>query len=138
MNIQSGVNYLPFTLNESITIDSPEFVLILVHDDTKKKYACKLINDISEYTERYNQYLVTVKTSANPLLSELNLETYGFHKYYVYEMADADSFDYNNVDDLVLSELEGEIEQGKIKYLKPSTTTPAFKENLTSIKSYVS
>lgn len=136
MVIRLGQNFLTFTLNEKVTLTNPEFILILVNDFTYHKFACKLGTDLSSYTDRYNQFLVTVNDSADPLLAEVDLHDYGFHKYYVYETADADTFDYNNVDTLDLDTMTGLVEQGKMEFLKPEIELPYYANVRTSINHY--
>jgi len=136
MTIRLGENYLFFTLNEKVTLSNPEFVLIATNDFTKKKVGCKLGTELSAYTDRFNEFLVTVKDSPVPLDAELGLHEYGFHKYYIYEMADADTFDFDNIDTLDLNTLTGLVESGKMNYLKPLPELPHYKNTSSSIPHY--
>lgn len=126
MEIRLGENYLTFTLNEKVSISSPEFVLILRNESTKAQYGCKLGADISLYTDRYNLFLVTVISSPTALNAELGLEHHGQHRYYVYEMEDADTFDFAGVNTLDLMTMTGEVEQGKVSYLKINPDLPHY------------
>lgn len=125
-----GDNYLTFTLNEKVTISNPEFILIAVHMTTNKKTACKLGTDLSSYPTRFNSFLVrVVDENATPLSAQLELDEYGFYRYFVYETADADTFNYNTVDSLDLETLTGLIEEGLINYLNVETS-PEYYANL--------
>lgn len=135
MLLESGANRITVTLNELKTLDSPEYVLILVNDSTKKKIACKLGTELSEYPERSNQFTVTVKSGPVALNSEVTLSA-GFHKYFIYEKADADAFDFAGVDDMDLREIEGEVENGKAFYSVTASETAYYKDRPSSIKSY--
>lgn len=137
MIIRSGENTLTFTLTEKVSISNPEFILIIINDFTYKKTACKLGTDLSSYTSRYNQFTVTVNDDPTALNAEIGLHEYGFHKYYVYETADADTFDYANVDDLDIETMTGLIEQGKMNYLKPVDELPSYANVRNSIQHYV-
>lgn len=138
MTIRLGVNFLVFTLNEKVTLTNPGFILILKNDSTEKQVACKLGTELSEYTDRFNRFLVTVKTSPTALNSEVNLDDYGWHSYFIYESESPNSFDYAGVDDIDLSTLTGLVERGKIKYLKVVEEIPTYTTRPTSIKAYVS
>lgn len=136
MLLTLGANTIIVTLNDSKTIDIPEYVLIFVNKDTNKKVACKLGTDLSSYPERYNKFSLTVNTIPNPLLAQVNLKE-GDHRYYVYEMVDADSFSFSTVDTLDISTLSGQVEEGIMKYYSEPAEYSNYKNNPSSIKSYV-
>lgn len=136
MVIRLGANHLVFTLNEKVTITSPEFVLILSNDMTNQQVGCKLGTDLSGFPTRFNQFNVFVNDNPVALNSEIELADYGFHKYFVYEMADADTFDFAGVNSLDLETMEGLVEQGKIQYLTPEETIKYYANRRASIKSY--
>lgn len=125
-----GDNYLTFTLNEKVTISNPEFLLIVEHMTTYKKTACKLGTDLSSYPTRFNSFLVRV-VDEDPveLSAQLELHEYGFYRYFIYETADADTFNFNTVDSLDLETLTGLVEQGLINYLNVETS-PEYYANL--------
>lgn len=138
MVIQDGLNYLTFTLNEKVTLTNPGFVLVVKNDSTGKQVACKLVTDISSYTDRFNMYAVTMQASPTPLLGQIYLEHHGWHKYYVYETLTPNAFDYAGIDSVDLSTLTGLVEQGKLKHQKPETEIESYVNRPTSIKAYVS
>lgn len=126
MLIRLGANYLAFTLTEKVTITSPDFILILVNDSTRKKAACKLGTNLSSYTSRYDRFLVTVKDNPTALNSEIELDHYGWHKYFIYESEDASTFNYSGVDNLDLETMTGEVENGKIEYVGAVVDKPYY------------
>jgi len=61
---------------------------------------------------------------------------FGFYHYYVYETADASTFDYTNIDTTDLRTLTGEVETGKMYYNTASPTHTYYKDTRSSIKTY--
>lgn len=136
MIIRLGANHLVFTLNEKTTITSPEYILIIVSDLTNKQVGCKLGIDLSGFPTRFNRFHVFVNENPIALNSEVELDNYGFHKYYVYEIADADTFDFAGVNNLDLDTMEGLVEQGKIKYLTPEEEIKHYADRRQSMNTY--
>lgn len=136
MILRLGVNYPVFTLKEKTTIDDPNYVLVCRNYFTKQQTACKLGLDLSGYADRFNQFELLVINDPEPLDSEILLPEFGFYKYFVYEVADIDDFDFDNVNTLDLNTMTGLVESGKIKL----ENVPAVKKNYAntsnSIKSY--
>ena len=97
MTLRLGINYPVFTLTEKTTIDDPNYVLVCRNYFTKKQTACKLGLDLSGYVGRFNQFELSVINDPNPLNSEILLPEFGTYKYFVYEIADIDNFDFDNV-----------------------------------------
>src|SRR5688572_11930400 len=95
--LNSGQNYVTLTLSELTTIENAEYVMLLVNQSTAKKSAFKLGSDLSDYPERSNKFLITVKDNPEPLDAEVKLADHGQYIYTVYEMVDADSFDFDNI-----------------------------------------
>lgn len=137
MLLQAGVNSnVILTLNESKTLDSPEYVIVFVCDHPGTKYACKLGTDLSDYPTRANNFTITVQASANPLLAQVTLNNYGSYKYFVYEMADADTFDFSAIDDTDLEDISGEVERGKMKYITTEEARKYYANLRQSVKTY--
>lgn len=137
MLLQAGVNSnVILTLNESKTLDSPEYIIVFVNDSTEKKVACKLGTDVSAYPTRFNQFIITVQADPEPLDAEVQLVNYGSHKYFVYEMADADTFDFEGVDDMDLDDIDGEVERGIMKYMTTEETRAYYANVRQSVKTY--
>lgn len=134
MQLSAGANNIILTLNELKTLDTPEYVLILECIGTDRKTACKLGTELSEYPERFNKFLLTVKANAEPLDSEVELLNEGSYKYFVYEMEDADSFEFDDVDDLDLEDMDGEVERGMMNYSSDPDVIAHYKNLPSSIK----
>jgi len=133
--LQFGSNTADFTLEEKRTINNADYVFVFVNDNTGKKVACTATNT-SSYTDRYDRFTLTVASSNIPASGYINLDDYGFYHYFVYETADASTFDYNNIDTTDLSTLTGLVESGKMFYSTSSPTRNYYKENRTSVKTY--
>jgi len=136
MVVRLGDNYLTFTLNEKVTLLDAEFILVFVNMTTNKKTACKLGIDLSGFPSRYNSFLVTVIPNPLPLDNQIELHEYGFHRYFVYQTDNADTFDYNNVDTLDLETMTGLVEQGMFKYLSVESDPPYYANVKQSIPHY--
>ena len=136
MVLSLGSNQIIVTLTELVTLENPEFVLIIVNDSSNKKVACKLGTELSQFTGRYNKFNLTVKTDPNPLSAEISLVNPGDHKYYIYEIEDADSFDFENVNSLDLDTMDGQVERGICKFTQTPPVVKYYKNNKESVKTY--
>lgn len=137
MLLQSGANSnVILTLNESKTLETPEYVIVFVCDHPNKKFACKLGTDNSDYPARANKFTITVTEPADPLAAEVSLTNYGFYKYFVYEMADASTFDFTSIDETDLSTIDGEVERGKMKYITTADARAYYANLRQSVKTY--
>lgn len=135
MLLEPGANSIILTLNDSITLSNPEYVLVIVEDFRNKKVACKLGTDLSDYPDRFNKFTLTVKASPVAANAEIELKDLS-GKYYVYEMADADTFNFAGVNTLDLETLDGLIEQGKVRYITPVTDPEHYADTRPSSESY--
>lgn len=136
MVLRLGINYPVFTLNEKTTISDPNYVLVCKNYFTKKQTACKLGLDLSGYTDRYNQFLLTVLDDPEPLDSEIALEEFGFYKYFIYEIADIDDFDFDTVDTLDLETMTGLVEMGKLELISIPAEKSNYANTTNSMKIY--
>jgi hypothetical protein len=137
MLLNLGANSIIVTLNERKTLAVPEYVLVLVNEDTRLKTACKLGTDLSEYPDRNNKFTLTlVASDPDPLTAELTLDNYGNFKYHIFEKVDADAFDFENINTTDLADITGEVEVGKAEYVRPSVTVENHAESKASIKAY--
>lgn len=130
-----GTNTVILTLNDSVTLSNPDFVLVFVEDQTNEVSACKLGTDLSTDQERYNQFTITVKSDPVALNAEVKLKDM-FYRYFVYEVADAGDFDFDNINATDLTTLSGLIEQGKMKYVTTPTAHKYYKNRREPVKSY--
>ena len=136
MTLRLGINYPVFTLTEKTTIDDPNYVLVCRNYFTKKQTACKLGLDLSGYVGRFNQFELSVINDPNPLNSEISLPEFGTYKYFVYEIADIDNFDFDNVNTLDLQTMTGLVESGRIKLESVPAQKKNYKNTSNSIVSY--
>lgn len=118
----SGDNYVVVTLTEKITLSNSDIIFVFENDTTFDKQACLVGSDLSDDSTIYNEYLITVTDNPTPLNSEVNLQR-GDGKYWAYQIADASSFDFDNIDTTGLTELEN----GKYRYNLTSTTDATYK-----------
>lgn len=137
MVVELGVNQIILTLNEKVALVSPEFVMIIENDTTSKKVACKLGTDLSSYPTRYNKFNLTLKTSPVAANAEVYLVNSRSHKYFVYEYADADTFDFSGVDTLDLSTIESKlVESGIMEYITDEQEINYYRDQRLSVKTY--
>jgi len=132
----TGQNTVTVTLTEKVTIPNPQFVFVFVNDNTGRKVACTS-TDLSINTVRYNQFkLDVVTTTPNPLINEVEFDDYGFYHYYIYEIDDATTFNYNTINTTDLRTLTGLVETGKAYWSAPVTVNYYYKDIRTSIVTY--
>lgn len=137
MILYLGINYPIFTLKEKTTLCDPVYVLVMKNYMTNKQTACKLGLDLSGYTDRFNQFELTIMDGAEPLNSEISYDDFGDYKYFVYELEDIDDFDFDTVDNLDLKTMTGLVESGKIKLESTPAADKYYANTSPSIKSYV-
>lgn len=83
---KTQLNNVVFTLNESVTLDSPSFILEI---ESKVDYSNKLMwlnNDVSLNVERYNEYIIEMVDKIDEDLE--NMKVYlneGEYNFYVWE-----------------------------------------------------
>lgn len=126
MILRDGENEITVTLTELTTIQNAEYVFVLFNYTTSRYSACKLGTDLSSYPLRYNKFSVTLTTTPDPLSAELELDQAMTHQYFIYEMVDADTFDFNGITDH--RTIDGLVEQGKVDYLVDSADVPYYKD----------
>lgn len=139
--LESGINDVYVTLTEKATLTNPDYIFLFVNDNTGQKVFCSS-GDTSQYTNRYNQFKIEVKTSgANWLNGQVVLDDYGFYHYYVYERANTSGLVYNtlittDIRDLVPTYFTSLVETGKMKYQAPDESNNIYADDRTSVKSY--
>lgn len=133
--LQFGSNDVYLTLEEARTITSAQYVFVFINDNTGKKVACTATDTYSDPTV-YNKFTITVASSNIPASGHILLDDYGFYHYYVYQTADASTFDYTNINTTDIRTLTGLIEQGKMYYEPPATSYTYYKDTRSSIITY--
>lgn len=131
MRLAPGANTIILTLNDSLTLTSPDLILIFERMGTKT--GCILGTDLSDYPTRNNEFVITVQANPDPTAAEVQLID-KTHRYYVYEIADATGFDFDNIGDL--TEMEGEVERGIAHYIETPADHKYFRNTRTAVKSY--
>lgn len=116
--IQNQANDVVVTVTEKTTVSAPHYLFRFVNDTSKKEYTCIRSNS-SGYTERYDEFLITVISPViNPLLGEVELDGPGYYHYYIYAQTSATNLDYTQANELV--------EVGKMNLLQPAAQAPGF------------
>lgn len=133
--LEFGANTCDFTLEEKRTINNAEYVFVFVNDNTGRKIACTSTNTSTDVNV-YDRFTITVASSAIPASGYITLDDYGFYHYYAYEIADASTFDYANIDTTDLRTLTGLVEVGKMFYKTSDPSNTYYKDIRTSIKTY--
>lgn len=107
-------NTIILTLTENVSIGNPVFLFVFTDDQTNQAYSC-IAADQSEFTYRYNEFLITETASPNLLTSQINLPSPGDYHYAVYQQTSTSNLDPS------LS--EGLLETGKLVVLTTSSDT---------------
>ena len=109
---KNATNEIVLTLKERQTLVSPYWLFIFKHEtDLETQYAV-VLEDVSNYTLRYNEFSLTLPT-------DLDLTLDGQYRYFVYEQESS-----NNTDISLTTSL---CEQG-IAEVIPTPTTEYFNE----------
>lgn len=114
-------NPLTLTLNEKSTLDNPTYLFRFKNDVTGEIVRFITANT-SEYTDRYDRFLITeTDGSLNLTSGVINLSPSGFWSYTIYEQTSTSNLDEN------LS--TGIVETGKVKVIGDERTTAVFDNN---------
>lgn len=118
----SGLNEeVIVTITEKVTLTNPYIIFVFENDTTFDKQACLVGSDGSAYPERHNKYSITLIADPEPLLAEVNLQR-GDGKYWIYEIADINDFNFTTIDTTGLNELEN----GKYRFDLATTSIPTY------------
>lgn len=109
---QNSANTLILTLTERTTLSSPIFLFVFTSEQMKQSYAC-IAADTSNYTYRYNEFVITEKAIPDTLSGEINIPYPGEYTYEVYEQSSGTNLDPANATTL--------LETGVLK-VKPDTS----------------
>lgn len=80
-------NTVTVTLKEKTTISNAYYLWEFISKASGEKKYCIQPVDLSQYTDRYNQFTITEKTNPNPIAGEVTLATTGEWQYNVYQQA---------------------------------------------------
>ena len=88
INITRGTNNtVQFTLNERKTLDNPYYLVRVENLTTRKVKRFILASDLSGYTERFDEFLITESSSELLTSGTVDLSPAGDWAYRVYEQA---------------------------------------------------
>jgi len=110
---QDTTNTVILTLTEKTTISSPTYLFEFVNDITRSAKRFIAI-DISAYTDRYNEFVITETASENLYTGNIDLNEKGFYSYRIFQQASTTNLDVTLTGALV--------ETGKVKVLGIVTT----------------
>lgn len=107
-------NDLILTLTEKQTLTNPYFLFYLTHDMTGAS-ASFISEDISDYPDRYNEFIVSEKSNPDRTAGEVELIHDGSYTYKVYEQISST----NLLPELATN--QSPLEIGKLKVENPFT-----------------
>jgi len=81
---KDAVNNVVVTLTENATTANPIYLFKFVNQQSNVDYYFTA-TDLSTFKERYNQFSITEKASANTLNGEVELDEEGFYNYFAYQ-----------------------------------------------------
>lgn len=114
-------NLITVTLNEKTTLSSPTYLFKFTNDITKQSVKF-IASNISSYTYRYDQFLITETSGATNLTSGvITLSPTGFWSYTIYEQTSTTSLDERLATSIV--------ETGKVNVIGDVTNTPKYDNN---------
>jgi len=93
-------NTIILTLTEKVSIGNPVFLFVFTCDQTRQAYSC-IASDQSEFTYRYNEFLIAETASPNLLTSEISLPFPGDYHYAVYQQTSTSNLDPDLSDGLL-------------------------------------
>lgn len=107
-------NVVVITLKEKTTLANPKYLFVFKNDQTNVE-AKFIAADTSNYTDRYNKFTITEKTtSPNPLTGEVTLSLDGFYTYTIYEQTSSTNLNPANA--------TGVVETGKVQVFQAAVT----------------
>jgi len=89
------INNIFVTLQEKVTLSNPTFLFEFVNDITRRRITF-IAKDISQYTYRYNEFVI-VETSGQNYLSSgiITLSESMFYSYRIFEQTSTTNLDVN-------------------------------------------
>ncbi len=117
---KASTNNVVLTLTEKVTINNPVFLFEFICDQTRDRFFF-IADDVSEFTDRYNEFSIIEKLNPVALNGEISLVRAGFYSYKIREQESLTNLD---------PALSGSVvEVGKVKVLSIS---PAVHKHLVS------
>lgn len=122
-------NTLVFTLSEKVTLTAPYYFLFSFKGQTEMNPKNFIVEDTSEYPNRYNKFLITETTGTENLTSGvINLSDAGFYEYAIYEQTSSSNLEIVNTTSL--------LEIGMIKVEGSAVVTKAYDSQPKTYKTY--
>lgn len=119
---KSTANTIRPTFTEKTTVNPLTYVIVFINDETKAYTYCQLGSNTSAYTNRYDKFVITEKTSPNNFSSEVEL-TLGDYEYIAYE-TDQDTSAW--IDLTPILTYGNIIEQGKARVFTTATANTVY------------
>ena len=114
------INNIFVTLAEKTTLSNPTYLFDFVNDITRHKITF-IAQDVSQYTYRYNQFVITETSGTNYLTSGvITLSESMFYSYRIFEQVSTTNLD--------VALTGGLVESGKLKVIG-TTTNPSKYDN---------
>lgn len=111
-------NLITVTLLEKTTLASPTYLFKFTNDITRQSVKF-IAQNISSYTYRYDQFLITETSGVTNLTSGvIELAPTGFWSYTIYEQTST-----TNLDERLVT---GIVETGKVKVIGEETINPKY------------
>jgi hypothetical protein len=120
---RTQANTIVVTLKEKQTLEAPYFLFVFKNEQSNTMSAC-VSTDISLFTYRYNQFVITETNMPNNLNSEVELAIPGFYQYEIYEQTSS-----TNLNPALATNL---LECGKAKVYETQSGIPQFTSTETS------
>lgn len=121
-------NLITITLSEKTTLSSPVYLFKFTNDITRQSVKF-IANNISNYSYRYDQFLITeTNGSQNFTSGVIELSPTGFWSYDIYEQIST-----TNLDERLSA---GIVETGKVKVMGPETPIAVYDNNPKTFVSY--
>jgi VCBS repeat-containing protein len=116
-------NTVTVTLKEKTTITNAYYLWEFISKASGEKKYCIQPTDLSQYKDRYNQFIITEKASPNPIAGEVTLATTGEWSYNVYEQASASNLSPTG---------KTIVESGLVKVIGTATTDTQYTRTVTT------
>jgi len=121
-------NEVVLTLTEKTTLTNPEYLFSFENDSTRDfKYF--IAQDISEFPERFNKFLIEESSTEDLLNGKVQLEPNGFWTYVIYEQESS-----TNLNPALAT---GIVEKGKVKVIGEAPVKVVYKPEKKTKKVYV-
>jgi VCBS repeat-containing protein len=116
-------NTVTVTLKEKTTITNAYYLWEFISKASGEKKYCIQPTYLSQYKDRYNQFIITEDSTPNPIAGEVTLATTGEWSYNVYEQASASNLSPTG---------KTIVESGLVKVIGTATTDTQYTRTVTT------